>query len=532
MSIDKSLIQEIHQMNRLVHQNAVQYFHTRPLAVSKTGLILPSKVKHPFEIEYDIKDLLLIGAITHSSVLMTGGTDTGKTTLAKLMMNSLFGKEEEGWHRIDVDTDFGKDTYTDVDFSKMIEGKKLSEGMYQAMGFLHLPGLIWDEINRSHSGLTAKLLHIFDRDISLPDGRRAKTGVSMENGNTYQFQIAAINEGDAYTGTYQLDQALRRRTVLEIPFDIFSLTAYDQLCIKKRGKREIALENDTNHLEKILYIYRSVGKSLPLHPLAEMYASYLESFDYCKHSLTGEKSSIASRNGSINHVCSQPMQLVGETLSGDENQIRCNLIKSLEGMCPYVRGISAGVSKNFLAVARGFALLRATKFVEMLAGFQQGVNEKPLSYGLEQPERFISSLQEYAGTRLTSNDLCRKAVDAYVENLEVELEDINAALGFVGYSKIGMSGIWVSKHYQGNRFEAIRKFSAEAKKKFEEGLAAPELANVSALFEDGLPEQELRKIRGYCETNNPWLWRVIEAYAVDTMISSQPQKDADVETLY
>ena len=452
MSIDKSLIQEIHAINDSVHKNAAQYFHTRPLAVSKTGLVLPSKVKHPFEIEYDIKDLLLIGAITHSSVLMTGGTDTGKTTLAKLMMNSLFGKEEEGWHRIDVDTDFGKDTYTDVDFSKMIEGKKLSEGMYQAMGFLNLPGLIWDEINRSHSGLTAKLLHIFDRDISLPDGRRAKTGVSTENGNTYQFQIAAINEGDDYTGTYQLDRALRRRTILEIPFDIFSLTAYDQLCIKKRGKREIALENNIPHLDQILHIYKSVGKALPLHPLAEMYASYLESFDYCKHSLTGEKGSIAARNGSINHVCTQPLRLNGEELEGEENRMSCNLIKSLEGMCPYVRGISAGVSKNFLAVARGFALLRATKFVEMLAGFQQEINEKPLSYGLYQPERFTSSLQEYIGTRLTGKDLCRKAVDMYVENLEVELEDINSALGFVGYSKIGMSGIWVSKHYQSNPF--------------------------------------------------------------------------------
>ena len=201
-------------------------------------------------------------------------------------------------------------------------------------------------------------------------------------------------------------------------------------------------------------------------------------------------------------------------------------------MCPYVRGISAGVSKNFLAVARGFALLRATKFVEMLAGFQQEINEKPLSYGLYQPERFTSSLQEYTGTRLTGKDLCRKTVDMYVENLEVELEDINSALGFVGYSKIGMSGIWVSKHYQGNRFEAIRKFSAEAKKKFEEGLAAPELANVSAIFEDGLSEQELRKIRGYCEGNNPWLWKVVEAYMVDTRMSSPSRKEVDIEALY
>ena len=195
MGLDKEIIRYAHEINQLLHDNSSQYIHTRPVVASESSLVLPGMVKHPFRVTYDLKDLLTIGALTESSILMTGGTDLGKTTLALLAMNSLFGKEEHGWHKIDLDRDFGKDVYSKVDFSALTEGKTTEE-LYKATNFLYLPGLILDEINRLHAKLGNKLLHFFDKDIALPNGQRVKLGVSLDNGKTYQFQIAAINEGD------------------------------------------------------------------------------------------------------------------------------------------------------------------------------------------------------------------------------------------------------------------------------------------------------------------------------------------------
>jgi MoxR-like ATPase len=516
--VEKSLLKDVHALNALIHENAAQYHHSRPMTVLRTGIILPeSQARHPFSIEYDIKDLFTIGAITQSSILMTGGTDTGKTTLAKLVMNALFGKEDTGWHRIDVDTDFGKDAYTDVDFSVITEGKKTSDGFFAGRVYLGMPGLIWDEINRTHAALANKLLHVFDKDISLPDGKRFKLGTPYADGKQYQFQIAAINEGREYAGTFDLDKALRRRTIIEIPMDVFPPTPHDRRAIQQAGK-DIPLRNTASNLETVLRAYEGVGSSLKLHPTAELFVAYLESFDYCRNSLTGEKGGVASRSESIRHICSQPITMNGQQVQGGE--VSCPYLKTFTNeLCPYVRGITPGISKNLIAVARGFALLRGTKFVEMMAGYAAGSTGQALSYAIERPEQLARSLQEYTGTALTGKALAQAAADQYIRSLEVELGDIESAAGFVGYSKIGIAGAWTLKHYQGNKHEAVRRFVREARTKFEEGLARKELEGPTRLLAgEGSPEQ-WDGIRSYCLGlgqgigQNPWLWRVLEPYA-------------------
>ncbi|MBI5066382.1 hypothetical protein HZA97_09185 [Candidatus Woesearchaeota archaeon] len=393
MAINPSVVQDLHKLNEFVHRVSEKYLNSRPLAVSKTGIVLPEKTKHPFKIEYDIKDLFVIGAATESSVLMTGGTDLGKTTLAKLMLNALFGKEETGWHRLDVDTDFGKDSFSDVDFSVITDGKKMSEGFYGAAGFLKLPGLILDEINRTHAKLGNKLLHFFDKDITLPDGKRVMLGHPLGDGTSYQFHITAINEGEEYGGTFGIDKALRRRTVIEIPMDVFRPIAFDRLQAQKNDSTNIELTNEDGSLEQILKINKALKEDLTLHPIAELFVAYLESFDYCKHSLTGEKGGVATRGGSIHHVCTQPARINEVEISGAG--VGCEFLKSFENnLCPYVRGLSMGVSKNLRKVAKGFAVLRAAKFVELIGGYIQGVNVLPLSYEIEKPELFTQSLRQ------------------------------------------------------------------------------------------------------------------------------------------
>lgn len=522
MSLDCHLIREIHELNAFVHENASEYYHTRPVARSKAALILPNHRQHTFDIEYDLKDLLFIGAITHNSVLLTGGTDIGKTTLAKLVMNGLFGTEEVGWHRIDVDTDFGKDTLTDPDFGAITQGRRMSEGFYSLAKYLQLPGLILDEINRTAAVLATKLLHVMDKDVSLPDGQRAKLGVPM-NGTRYQYQITAINEGKGYGGTFDIDKAMRRRTVIEIPMDIFTLTNLDRLRIQQQSKKEIGLKNTKSHLEQVLRIHEKLESDLTLHPLAEMFILYLEAFDYCRNSITGEKSGVASKQDSVRHVCTQPVSLAGAAVPGDG--IACNFLKTFEHeLCPYVRGLTPGLSKNLRSVAKGFAVLRATKFVEMMQGYLQEQIQQPLSYVIDAPDQFTASLQEYAGSANTGRALAQKALDKYVSNLDVEKEDIQAALGFVAYSKIGLASAWTEKHYQGNRFEAVRTFCAEADKKFKEGMERPELQNISALLESTASPEELGRIKGYCEQHNPWLWRVLSPYFVKGDHQEQTRK--------
>ncbi|MDP2907599.1 MAG: hypothetical protein Q8O03_06670 [Nanoarchaeota archaeon] len=508
MGLDKEIIRQAHEINKSLHENSSQYIHTRPVALSESGLILPGKVRHPFKITYDLKDLFTIGALTESSILMTGGTDLGKTTLALLAMNSLFGQEEKGWHKIDLDRDFGKDVYSKVDFSALTEGKT-SEELYTATRFLYLPGLILDEINRLHAKLGNKLLHFFDKDIALPNGQRIKLGAALDNGKTYQFQIAAINEGDEYEGVFDMDKAMRRRTVIEIPMDVFTPTEEDREIIRGQESKDVQLKNETNHLEKILQVYKMV-KKIPLHPTANMFVAYLEAFDYCKNSPTKEKGGVASRNGSVYHICTKPVRVGGQASPSD--LIGCEFLRTFENeLCPYVKGLTPGVSKNLISVAKGFALLRATKFVELIAGYL-GREQETTNYAVKDPEKFKQSLKQYSNTNHEGKELAKAVIEKYFRNLEVEIGDVESAAGFVGYSKMGISNLWTLKHYQGNRYMAVKNFCREAREKLEEGLVRPEMSELVTLLKGEGNQKQVQEVKAYCDSQNPWLWKTLTPY--------------------
>lgn len=510
MAIEKKLIKDAHELNIALHENTAQYLHSTPVILADHYLALSQQAtRHAYKIVYDIKDPCFIAAITQSSILMTGGTDIGKTTLAKLAQNAFFGKEEEGWHRIDVDIDFSQDMYADKDFSVITAGKKLSEGFYTAQGFLGLPGLIVDEINRTHGKIGNKLIHIFDRDVSLPDGKRVKVGFPINDESTYQLQIAAINEGDEYTGTFQLDKAMRRRTILEIPMDVFPMTDEDKMHNRHwmEEGRKIELRNTENRLATIVRLYQQLH-TLPTHFVADLFHGYVESLDYCLYSETKTKAGIKTRSGTIEHICNQPPHAHGTTPA-----VACPYLRSFElNMCPNVNAITPGVSRNLSAVARGFAVLRTTKFVELLASYLVGHSSAPLCYEIAHPERFTESLRTYTNTQLTGRDLARAALDTYIENLQVEGGDIEAALPFVCYSKFHIAEPWVLKHHHGNRHSALRFVMGQLKTKFEQGFLDPSLENIQHLLAGEGTDAELAAIQRYCDSENPWLWKVLSPY--------------------
>lgn len=494
-------IRKIHELKRSVENSSRQYYHSRPLIVSKPKLPLDT-ARLTYTAEYSIKDLLLIGAITENPVLLIGGTDLGKTYLSRLVMQGLFGKEESGWHQLDFDLDFGKDAYTNVNSDFFHESGKTLDDLYSLHEWMKLPGFIADELNGVHPKIARKALHIIrEKEITLSNGQRKKIGRTIDGG-TYQFQVATINEGSEYSGTFNMDKALRRRTTIEIPMDIFSPTPFDRLCIQKLKQKETPIGR--NHIDDILDVFSM--PRLNLHPTAELFVSYLEAFDYCKNSLTGEKGSIAQRNGSIAHVCGKKIEVENAPL-GD---IGCYFMKAFpNNLCPNVRGITPGVSENVLSVAHGIAVLRAVKLIEMMGGYIQGVPHKKLSYTA--PPGLDDALKESLGQR-SAEEAAKRAVEKYVSELEIEQQDVMAAVHFVGYSKIGLNPIWVNKFYQGNRFEAVKNFCAEAERKFTEGLSRPELDDIEGILSKNEGPDKLRDVEEYCRNQNPWLLRALSPY--------------------
>ena len=523
MTVTREIIRDVHLLNTAVHKAADAYHHTRPVAISRSNIVAGNAL-HLFDIFYDLKDLLTIGAITQSPVLLTGGTDMGKTTLAKFAMAGLFGNEGEGWHRLDIDTDFGKDTYADKDMSVITEGKKLSDGFYTAQSWLALPGLILDELNRTHSAIGNKLLHILDRDITLPDGKRVKVGYPYEENKTFQFQITAINEGADYTGTFDMDKALRRRTIIEIPFDVFPPTPVDRMFIQRQNPKDTLNADHESNLVRVLRIYTAANKEMKMNAQAQMFLSYMESFDYCKNSLNGEKGSVHAKGGSIHHICTQPRAQNNSALGEGS----CEFLRAFTNdLCPYVRGVTPGISKNLVHVAQGFALLRATKFVDAVSGYTQGKSEKALSYKIDSADQWESSLQKYVGAPIRGEELARAAAHKYIDTLVIERQDIESAITFVGYSKINIAENYVQKYYQGNKYEAIRRFTQEAQLKFEQGITYLGIDKVQRIATGTATNEEINESRKYCNAENPWLWRALSPF-----LDVQPQEKIPTINLY
>lgn len=495
--MDKDLVKDAHALRDSVEDDCSAYYHSTPL-VKSTHTLKLSESTQSYKIRYDLKDILFIGAITENPVLLTGSTDLGKTALSCLMMNSLFGEEEKGWHRLDFDLDFSKDSFTNVnsDFFHQ-SGKSLSD-LYSIHEWMRLPGFIADELNGGHSKIIRKAIHIIkEKDITMVDGRRVKIGKPIEDGSkrTYQYQIATINEGSEYSGTFEMDKALRRRTTIEIPLDIFRPSPIDLAKMRKADSLKILHNNKEDRFERIIRILNEVEK-IPIHPAAELFLGYLESFDYCKNSDTGFKDVAKFNYGSLRSKCSKDMGV-------GSGMVECRLLHILKDeMCPYVRGLSPGLSKDMISVARGAALLRAIKFSRFLAHVKSNEKEPAMA-------SFISALEQYTGKKASDLFFYKTVLYKYIENLEVEYEDLIDIVPFVIYSKMEVSKHWAGlKH--GSTYEALKSFLGEIDKKYVEGLE-----NLEFPLDSDIDQALLRHL----EDHNPWMLQAIRPY-----IEKEPPK--------
>ena len=70
----------------------------------------------------DIKDMLILGTITESDVLLTGKTGSGKTRLASGVLEGLFGRG--GYYAKTTLPNMNPSEFMDIDFPSLLSGKK------------------------------------------------------------------------------------------------------------------------------------------------------------------------------------------------------------------------------------------------------------------------------------------------------------------------------------------------------------------------------------------------------------------------
>lgn len=494
--VEKRTVEDVALLLERVHETGQGFFHSQPL----------SHVQTPFEerVPLTLFDWGVIGAISESTTLLTGETDRGKTDFAKIIMSGLFGPEEEGWHKTDVDIDFGSQTYSGNNFSA-ITGGETTEELFYEKEWLKCPGLIWDEPNRAPAKLLNKLLHILEKDFTLENGRKVKSGYER-NDARYQYHMLAMNEGNGYHGTNEVDAALRRRQTLEIPIDIFQTTMADKLNMSRERTGSLDITQQGSLVDKVIDVHAESPK-IPISPQAEHLKLYLQAMSYCDKSLTKDKWGINFNES----ICQKSVN------SGEGTHVKgCHYRGAYpNNMCPNVYGLTDGVAINLNSVARAHALVRSIKTLSSLKKqlhMEEGegtLQERLLKRRFN--KETLEKLQNYVGENISSSrGLAEKFTQKFIEELSVQAQDIHSVLPFVAHSKMHMNPHWVKKTYQGSSWYAVTQVCGVAYSRISSLYKNhPELHDA---IRNGGIDDETRDTIIKDNNNDIWLQRTLEAY--------------------
>jgi len=495
---------DITSLQEKINQIGKGFFHSTSLSES----ISPFNDK----IYFGLYDWGLLGAITESTMLLVGDTDRGKTDFAKIIMTALFGEEEKGWHKTDIDVDFGSNIYSDNDFSAITQGKTTQELFFEKP-WLTYPGLIWDEPNRAPAKLLNKLLHILEKEFTLENGKKVFAGHEFTiDGNKirYQLNILSMNEGDEFHGTNEVDRAARRRQTIEIPIDIFPTSMHDKKLIGKYRNGSLFFSSDANHITQVLNIMGSL-KTIPISPEAEHLKLYLQSMNSCVHSLSRSKKGINFSE----KICKTPQ-------GRHAKEAGCHYLAAYpKKMCPNVYGLSDGVSIQLGRIARGYALIRAVKVIERILNYLaqnrrlSTENYKHMARHTKNMNTFIQQIYRYLGyednNAISLDEAVHKFVNTYIKNLKVEPGDIHAVFPFVAYSKLQLNPHWVEREYQGGKWYAVKDIVNLAyTKTIDFQLHHPDL--FQAISDNGYIEPGHIRLLTEAYKNDLWLNKSLEAY--------------------
>lgn len=383
------------------------YFNSYPVITTDTRL--EGDIVGLDRIQHTIDDLLVIGAITASPTLLTGSSGSGKSLLAELLCNILFGTDN--WIRKNITPDMNEQDFMDIDFGIIKGGGKLKEAI-KGDSLLDKPAIIIDEANRAPPLIQNRLMQILENNIDIKSIKiNAGIQIEQESPKKYFWNVLTINEGKEYSGTSQMDRAYRDRTIIEIPIDLFPPRVFDQILMIQNDDSRYTLPNSSGVIPDLLEIYKSLSE-IGLHLAAEAFIIYLSALSNCEKSNTHSKYGINfdptfCKNNDCTHARGGP----------------------IADLCPNIYAPSIRVLRKLKHVARGFALLRATLVYKK-------IKESP---------NYNDALEDF----LINEE------SGYITNLEVTDLDIKNAAPFVLRSKMNLNPHWIIQKYQGNKFYAI-----------------------------------------------------------------------------
>ncbi len=382
------------------------------------------------EMALSVTDILLVAALGQVHVLMTGSSGRGKTDLAKLFCQGLFGKE--GFFLQKLNPHLTEELFADVDMKRLRESS-IRQSVAPAP-FLSLASTILDECNRTPPALTNVLLGFLDGHIELKCGLKQEVGFAFTNQDgkraRYHLAIGSMNEGREFAGSFELDAALSRRLTLRIPFNELRPTAHDLLDIIEL-RRGHANPVDFPDGSLALAELSDAAVRLPLDPLALLYLLYLGNLDRCHFSRTGF------------HSTEDGQELCAKA--------ECRIQKSADGFCPSVGALCEGALIFLKRSACGLAVLRAARTVASIrAACEEG--------DPEQLERLRSTM----GCQGEGKELREAAVSKYAETVRITIEDLKTMLPFVGLGgKVAMSNEYVAKQFQRSQWLALQHYVRE-----------------------------------------------------------------------
>ncbi len=226
-------------------------------------------------------EVLLLGVITCNDCLLTGKTGTGKTRLAKLALNGLFGGD--GFVNKTITPAMEPSDFLDINYGDVHSGKKSLKEALEAAKPLHVPALILNEPNRAPAMIQSYLIPLLDMEMDI-EGKSFPVGKEVPGiGRQYQFRVLTINEGDAYLVT-DMDKALRDRAVLTLALDAFYQGADDCHIMLEYMEQDPEATGfraaETSYLERIIKLWSFLPK-IKVSDEARRMLIYLSGMSYC-----------------------------------------------------------------------------------------------------------------------------------------------------------------------------------------------------------------------------------------------------------
>lgn len=363
-------------------------------------------------IELDVKDVVVLAAITQASLSYTSETDHGKTFLSQRCLSALFGQQDEHWWRVEVSRGMTVDDLIDVDL-KQLSISKLSEAV-SACKWLSFPARLLDEINRSHPKLNNLLLHIVDGSglhlrgqLSIPIGLPYTVGDTEKR---YSFTITTANEPKAdgsYGGVFEQDYALTRRQVLSVNLDVLQPTARDRVLLTDNKRPRSVAQSFPPATEQVIQIHESLTEAIPYSSLGGLFLHYIGGRGTCIHSRSG-------------HLRPE----MKATLC-----VPCHLYKS-HPFCGRVGGLSPGLLLWTKEIALGIAVIRAAKILAMV--------EQDCS------DQRHDEVQAFLGSRKKGNQLYEAFEKTYLADLSVTGEDVLAAYTLIAPNHVYIDKKWLA----------------------------------------------------------------------------------------